>query len=294
MFQRILVPLDGSEIAEQILPVVERLRIGGAVLQLVRVNPSPPESPTPYDETLQLEAESYLDFIVSRLSDRGIAAQWETRCGDVAAEVLAAAREHGCDLVAISSHGRSGMARLVFGNTAERILQRAEIPTLLVRALGSNAPRPARLESILVPLDGTPVSEQALDVALQVAREVGARVHLLYVIESLWAAGDSKLARDQLKEVRRTAGRLRELAERVRSERVPGRMLLVRGDPSSEVLGHVARYGMDLIVMTPTSASGRPAAFGRVSEKVLRAAPVPVLVVRSLPDKGTERRPTQA
>ncbi len=279
MFQRVLVPLDGSELAEQVLPVAERLRARGGTLHLVRLNPAPADPPTPYDETLQLEAESYLDFMVSRLADRGVAAQWETRCGDVATELIAAAGDHACDLVALSSHGRTGVARLVFGSVAERVLKGATLPTLLVRAATPGGAR-SRLESILVPLDGTDVSERALEPAARLAREHAARIHLLYVVETLWAAGDSKLARDQLKEVRRVSERLRALAEKLRGEDVPARTLVVRGEPATEVLAHAARYSMDLVVMTPTSTAARGAAFGHVSEKVLRTAPMPVLVIR--------------
>ncbi len=280
MFQRILVPVDGSELAEQVLAVAERLRARGAVLHLARVNPAPANPPTPYDETLQLEAESYLDFLVSRLKDRGVAAQWETRTGEIAAEIVSAASQHSCDLIAISSHGRSGVARLVYGSVAERVLQAAAIPTLFVRALGPSGPRPPKVESVLVPLDGTPVSEGALEPAVALARDHGASLQLLYVVESLWAAGDSKLARDQFKEVRHVADRLHELANRLRGDQVPTRALVVRGDPSTDVLSHAARYGCDLIVLTPTGAGARPAAFGHVSEKILRSAPMPVLVVR--------------
>jgi nucleotide-binding universal stress UspA family protein len=149
-----------------------------------------------------------------------------------------------------------------------------------VRALTPTPRRLDRLEILLVPLDGTPVAERAIEPAMHLARAHGSRVHLLYVIESLWAAGDSKLARDQLKEVRRVSDRLRELAAELRAQQLQARALIVRGDPSVELLAHAARYSVDLIVMTPSSASDRPAMFGHVSEKVLRASPLPILVIR--------------
>ncbi len=279
MFSRILIPLDGSLLAEQVLATGERLRARGSVLHLIRVNPAPSNPATPYDETLQVEAESYLDFMVTRLADRGVSAQWETRCGDVAQEVLVAARDHGCDLIAIASHGRSGMARLVFGSVAEKILRGAEIPTLFVRSIDAAA-KERKLECILVPTDGTAVSERAIEPAALLAREHGARLHLLFVIESLWAAGDSKLAREQLREVRRVSDGLKQRAAALRNEDIHARALVVRGDASDEVLAHAARYGADLIVMTPTGTTHRPHAFGHVSEKVLRTASMPVLVVR--------------
>ena len=146
MFARIVVPLDGSEFAEQALPVAEDLaRRTGAPLHLVRVvdvtrldryGPyAVAVSATAFGRVLAEEeaaAQAYLASIVTDLASGGVAATVETRRGPAARE-LAAFAQPG-DLMVMATHGRSGPTRWLLGSVAEEVARRATVPVMLVRS----------------------------------------------------------------------------------------------------------------------------------------------------------------
>ena len=142
MFKRVLVPVDGSELAEAIVPFI--LEIAGPLdLELVVLRVNPPIVPMAIDGTRYMDfgdaeeqredAEAYLTGIVAEMHAKGVRASARLRRGDPAVEILAAAREEDVDLIAMSTHGRSGPARVVLGSIAETVLRRAGVPVFLMR-----------------------------------------------------------------------------------------------------------------------------------------------------------------
>jgi nucleotide-binding universal stress UspA family protein len=142
MYKRVLVPLDGSRLAEGILPLV--LLIAGPLdleVMLVRVvRPITPQAlegtgPSMVDVVAaQLEeAREYLAAVAANLRERGVRVMIEARAGEPVTELVAAAREPGADLIAMTTHGRSGFGRLLFGSVAEAVLRQAKIPVLMMR-----------------------------------------------------------------------------------------------------------------------------------------------------------------
>lgn len=142
MYKRAVVPLDGSPVAEAIIPFV--LEIAGPLdmeIVLVRVlQPLPPQviegsRHVVVDdvEARRLDAQEYLAPLAVELRAKGIRAQTQVRRGDPAGEIAAAAHETGADLIAMTTHGRSGLGRLVFGSVAEAVLRRAQLPVFLMR-----------------------------------------------------------------------------------------------------------------------------------------------------------------
>jgi nucleotide-binding universal stress UspA family protein len=142
MYKRALVPLDGSPLAEGIIPFL--LKIAGPLdmsIRLVRV--LEPVSPAVGDgmrpslivdpETRRREAEEYLATNAASLRARGVDVSWEVRNGRPDEEIVDAARASGADLIAMSTHGRSGLGRLLFGSVAEQVLRHAEVPVFLMR-----------------------------------------------------------------------------------------------------------------------------------------------------------------
>jgi nucleotide-binding universal stress UspA family protein len=79
------------------------------------------------------DAEEYLAPLAAELRGRGVAAEWEVRHGTAATAILAAAKSFGADLIAMSTHGRSGLGRLLFGSVAEQVLRQADVPVFLRR-----------------------------------------------------------------------------------------------------------------------------------------------------------------
>lgn len=146
MFTHLLVPLDGSELAEIALPMAHAVaeRFGSRVT-LVRAVHLPPyigdgldftDLYTNLDQSMQQEAKEYLEHKRKMLNAAGIDADYYLAVGEPPADaILLAADELGADAIVMSTHGRSGMMRWVFGSVADRVLQRAKVPILLSRVL---------------------------------------------------------------------------------------------------------------------------------------------------------------
>jgi nucleotide-binding universal stress UspA family protein len=140
-FQRVMVPLDGSALAEAILPLVASLAQGqGLEIALLRVVPAvPPQVVEGMRHTvdtvarLRVEAEAYLAGVAEGLTAAGWTVLTAVRVGDAAAEIVAAAREGEADLIAMTTHGRSGLKRLLFGSVAEAVLRNTPVPVLFHR-----------------------------------------------------------------------------------------------------------------------------------------------------------------
>jgi nucleotide-binding universal stress UspA family protein len=140
MFRKILVPLDGSALAEAILPqVTELAKNVGAELLLLRVaiaHVFPGVDPTEEEVRVVREAEEYVEALADKLAKKGARTRRAVRYGKAAAEVIAHIAANEVDLVAMSTHGRSGLSRLVMGSVAEEVVRNAGVPVLLSRAPG--------------------------------------------------------------------------------------------------------------------------------------------------------------
>lgn len=142
MYRRALVPLDGSAVAEAIIPFV--LEIAGPLdIDVVLLRVLEPIPPTVLEgarhvsledvEGRRAQAEAYLAPIAEDLRSRGVRAETAVRRGEPAQEIVEGAREVGADLIAMTTHGRSGLRRLVFGSVAEAVLRQANVPVFLMR-----------------------------------------------------------------------------------------------------------------------------------------------------------------
>ncbi len=153
MYKKILVPLDGSELAEQVLPQVSQLAgCMGAEIVLLRVPSEPvydlivpnPDVAIEMHQDMETGAQVYLDEIASELRAMDLNATtlvvWGAPVQDTIVQV---ASQIGADLIAMSTHGRSGLARLVIGSVADNVAHHARVPVLLIRpenARAANAP----------------------------------------------------------------------------------------------------------------------------------------------------------
>jgi nucleotide-binding universal stress UspA family protein len=145
--QRILVPLDGSRLAEAALPqAIELVQTSGARLLLLRATEAhtmPGRDPTEAQIKAVAEAEGYLTSVAARLDKLG-AKRVETSVwyGSAAYAIVEAARLHRVDLIVMSTHGRSGLGRLILGSVAESVLRGTRTPILLLRAAEAPVERP--------------------------------------------------------------------------------------------------------------------------------------------------------
>ncbi len=152
MYKRAVVPLDGSPVAETILPLI--LEIAGPldmqVVLLRVVQPLPPmliegsrHVVAEAAEARRIDAEEYLAALAVELRGKGIRVETRVRRGTPAPEILAGAREAEADLVAMTTHGRSGLGRLLFGSVAEEVLRHSDIPVFLMRCTEAEVARRA-------------------------------------------------------------------------------------------------------------------------------------------------------
>jgi nucleotide-binding universal stress UspA family protein len=142
VYKRVLVTLDGSPVAETILPFITQIAgpLDVEVVLLRVVVPVPPQvvegSRHVVIENVEgrlAEAREYLAPLATQLAARGVRARTEVRRGDPVLEIAAVAAEVGADLIAMTTHGRSGLGRALFGSVAEAVLRRVEIPVFLMR-----------------------------------------------------------------------------------------------------------------------------------------------------------------
>jgi nucleotide-binding universal stress UspA family protein len=136
---RILVPLDGSALAESALPpAVELARPAGATLLLIRAAEArvvPGADPVGAQVEVVLEAEAYLEGVAARLREQGtLAVEPTVWYGPAVASIVDAARAGRIDLIVMTTHGRSGLGRLILGSVAESVLRGTSTPILLLRA----------------------------------------------------------------------------------------------------------------------------------------------------------------
>lgn len=136
-FQKILVPLDGSECAENVIPMVESLaKELGASIALLRVAYAytfPGVDSTEAELKVVREAEEYLSKVEDRLKTKGLKTDSHVRYGNDAEEILDHAALKDIDLIAMTTHGRSGVKRFLLGSVAEKVLRYSPKPIFLVR-----------------------------------------------------------------------------------------------------------------------------------------------------------------
>jgi nucleotide-binding universal stress UspA family protein len=148
MYKRAIVALDGSQVAETILPFIFEVA-GPLEVTLVRVNvpvrraivegAAQPMLEDP--EVARIDAEEYLEALAGELRHRGIRVKTQVREGEAADEILKAAREANADVIAMTTHGRRGFGRLLFGSVAETVLRESELPVFLMRSTEADVAR---------------------------------------------------------------------------------------------------------------------------------------------------------
>ena len=155
MYTKILVPLDGSELAEAVLPHVKTLARADTEIALLRVALYPmydyvfssPSIAATLAEEIESESENYLREVAAKLGGEGFKVSIAVTGGPVADAILDYADAVQADLIAMSTHGRSGVARWLIGSVADRVVRGAPIPVLLIRPMGHPAPEPRKTEA---------------------------------------------------------------------------------------------------------------------------------------------------
>lgn len=298
MLDRILVPLDGSATAEAVLPQVKRLlKRKDTEVVLLRIVDLQPISEMEFGTVIGMlmdDATKYASALEARLAADGVRVRSIVRNGTVAGTILDVADEVKATMIAMSTHGRSGVARWALGSVAEKVVRAGSVPVLLLRSFEDGKAVDAgerRIAKILVPIDGSRASIDAVPAAIAFAKLFDSRAVVLTIEE---IAGINPPATFSGSTVERPAAApampkdptaedlVRFASLSFAAEGIPTTLLRVSGEPAAEILHQSATQDADLIAMTTHGRSG-PARWvlGSVAEKVLRGADVPVLLVKS-------------
>ena len=287
--KRILVPLDGSHLAEAILPIVEEwAKEEGADVMLLRAvmaHHLPFRDRTDEEVHAIREAEKYLETVADGLERRGLPKVRFTVWYDepTTAIVEAAARDKA-DLIAMATHGRSGLSRLLLGSVAEAVERSSQVPVLLLR--GQSAWKPWATGKILVPLDGSETAEAILPVVERLAGPRDLTVSLLEVVVPFPSAAHAELAShaDELMAFRHGEATryLDKVAPPLRAKGLKVECAVKVGNAVDAITTLAAHERADLVAMVTHGRKGLGRlAFGSVAEGVLRTAAVPVLLLKA-------------
>lgn len=161
MYHRILVPLDGSQLAEQVLPYVRIIgQAVGSRIELLLVNEPIPGLLGNNAVGLPNKYREYLEGVAGPLRGDGLAVSCFVQDGNPTESILAEAGREPDTLVALSTHGRSGVTRWVLGSVTDKVLHATSSPMLIVRSGEARPVVQPKLRNAIVPLDGSPLAEQ--------------------------------------------------------------------------------------------------------------------------------------
>jgi nucleotide-binding universal stress UspA family protein len=303
----ILVPLDGSALAEQVLPSVHMLApILGAKVKLLHVvletdryhlavdfDPVDPIAPRQEQrlkawDVLRQNAEKYLDRPSAQLRAAGIESTFEVRLGAPAEIIVEAAEREQVELIAMATHGYSGLRRWALGSVTDKVIHATDVPVCVVRGTQPPPSGERSLTRILVPLDGSALARQALPFAARLAGRTRAELILLTVapppiLEAPELMSSSPRYDDMLVGLKdEVMVELGGLADELHQRDVQVTPMAVNGFPADMIIDVAARQQADLIVMATHGYSGlKRWALGSVADKVLHAAPIPLMLVHA-------------
>lgn len=261
MPSKILVPVDGSELSDRILSFLDRMpRRPDLELILVRVLRKVAPDKLPDTQAEFHDAVEHLFALEHKLENSGVETTTFLTQGEYAPEqILKAVSLLQPDLVAMSTHGRSGKMTSVRGGVAERILRHCPVPLFLGNPSALPLDPGAGFARIVVPLDGTEISAGVLPVIQSLAREHDSEVVLLNVGGEELDPFVEQLTQSGIKRVR---------------------VVTRDGDPAAEILDTVSQEGADLLAMTSHSRPDPDRVFGSVAEAVVAKCSCPLVLVR--------------
>ena len=284
----ILVPLDGSALADRAVPFAATLakRAGWSILLLRAVNTlrAPTEAA---GQALVREARAALDAVAATLAADGI--RDRTRASSTSqaeSAILEATADEDVVLVVMSTHGRGGIRRFIYGSVADTVLRHAPVAVLTVPPHGLDAWPSDQQVKILVPLDGSDLSRAALEPACELADMLGGSLLLASVVTfphyAAYAEGYVFVEPDPndnlLVQTRRS---LEEIAAELRTDARPVEVCASYGNPYFGIMTIARDHGAGLIVMATHGRGGMTRALlGSVATATIRQTDVPIMLVR--------------
>ena len=298
MFDSILVPTDGSEHAARaakhgaalargfsanlhVLAVIDTQTAGGPF--------SGGDLEAEVLDRMTADAEETLTDITDAIDVPG-GIQTSVREGTPADEIGMYRDDHDVDLIAMGTHGRTGVGRYLAGSVTETVVRQADVPVFTVRATDRSRDT-APYDDILVPTDGSAPAAAAVEPACEIAAQFDARIHALNVVNlnDIATGSEYTLPKDLIdtlesqgeKETERVATRAREFGVETVTE-------VVSGFPAPELLDYATQTDIDLIAMGTTGRTGlNRFLMGSTTERLIRHADMPVLAINAR-DRGVD------
>jgi nucleotide-binding universal stress UspA family protein len=283
-YQRVLVPLDGSYLAERALPYAKAIALNtGSELTLFTVMPTS-------SEKLDRPMKAYMDSNAKALKSQGVKATTAIAYGNAADEIIKFADKNKVDLIIISTHGRSGIKRWMLGSIALKLLYGTCVPVLLVKSRAHKISKVA-FKKILVPLDGSPFSEAAIPHVKQLTKGTSGEVILLRVSEPPVLPADrspavkpnweeyrdilmAEIQRQALEYLQKIKAELEKSGARVTTEAILGKA-------SESILQAAQKNNVDMIAMTTNGRTGISRwVYGSVATRIVEESQQPILLIR--------------
>lgn len=301
--RRILIPLDGSALAESAMQFGAAVsRAAGASLELLHVIEAPAFVDLPTSQLIPDPArvrEYLLDAAARQIP--GVHVETDIRSGDAVTELLAKAVEQPETMIVLATRGRGGLSRLVLGSVADKVVRLSTVPVGLVRPSDDGAALPAEIRSVVVALDGSETAELGLGFAADLARSAGAALHLVGVVEPYWsspwiaASPDmTAVSVNQLSELQSLAEEESEtylamIAGRLAAESPDLQVDWVKrvGRPADEIDRAAAEAHADVVVVTSHGRGGiRRLVLGSVATGLIQIGAHPLIVVPARADRS--------
>ena len=295
MYKRLLIPLDGSRLAESVLPAAAFLAThlhASVVLIHVIEHGGPSEVHGERHLHTETEAVDYLRSIAATFS-AGVPVETHVHTEhieSVTKSIVQHVTEYSSDLILMCAHGRSGAKQFLFGAIAQQVLSLGAVSVILFRAPAATTQESFVLNNLLLPLDGQPTHEHSIPVARSLAKLAGAAIHLLRVVPTYGHLSGTWIPTSRL--LPSTTTRMLDIAVQEAQEYLDGWKATLtddhinvttevsRGDPSNVVAEIAEDRRSDLIVVGTHGKVGTDAFWsGSVAPKICRTCTTPVLLV---------------
>ncbi len=287
-FKKVIVPLDGSELAEQILPYARRLAEACELpVELLRVND--PESMTPYSPALA--DDEYLRRTTQKYFSSTAPIATSIKLGKPAEVIVDEAQSDRHNLIAMATHGISGIRRWLLGSVASKVVQSAKNPLLIVRSAERTAAgAPAELNTVFVPLDGSGLAEKVLPYVMALAKPLKLEVQLVRVFtvpSAAYIVGNSMMTQGPAPYIESARGEAQTYldgkVEELQADGLEKVMATaIQGDAATEIIDLACRTEKNLIAMTTHGRSGVGRwMLGSTAERIIQHSRDPVLLIRA-------------
>jgi nucleotide-binding universal stress UspA family protein len=292
MYEKVIIPLDGSEQAEDIIPYIEKLACTfNSNIDLLVVSAN-------RDNTSVHLLQRYLADILDKLTGKSLKTSSIFLPGNPGEEIINYTGKNTDALLVLASYGGSGAGHWLLGDLTSRLITRTNTPILLVP--GKQHPvhvKEPEFFRIVVPLDGSPRGATAMPYAKAMARKSGSQLFLVDVVTSVYKTyGAVKYAADfekQLSETLRKEAQeyFNTITPELEKEGISFRSDIISGSPADSILRYAEENNADLITISTHGWSGvKRFIMGSVTQQIIHSSNIPVLVIRAKISETSNKR----